>query len=169
MKDTTAGDARDSLPDLTQSDQKYSIGFDVFSRKRRKCAGRGNYEGEKGIPPRYSCHLACESVTVVQKTCPLLYPALIGHCRSSCDVAFTPRDTRLCTSTGSWTRANPAEAEVRSKERGEMHHSTVSTFIDDVSRGAVRGGPLIIINRKWRIHEVVSIIVTCNTEKRLPA
>lgn len=28
-----------SLPDLTQPDQKYSIGFDVFSRTRRKCAG----------------------------------------------------------------------------------------------------------------------------------
>lgn len=76
--------------------------------------------------------------------------------------------TRLCISPGAG-HANPTEVEVRSKGRGEMHHSTVSTFIDDVSRDAVRAGPLIIINRKWRIREVVSIIVTCNTEKRLLA
>lgn len=42
-----------SLPDLTQPDQNYSIGFDVFSRTRRKCAGRGRgkrYSSEAQLP-----------------------------------------------------------------------------------------------------------------------
>lgn len=89
-----------SLPDLTQSDQKYSIGFDVFSRTRRQCAGwlprrkkvlfRGAAAiGSHTVWKRNSCpkDVPCSALLCSALLCfalPLLYPALIDYCRSSC-------------------------------------------------------------------------------------
>lgn len=127
---------------------------------------------EEKVLPRHSCRWwpYCESVTVVQKTCLLcsasLCPALpcpnwplliVLHG----DVAFTRRkNSTIVNDLRETGHANLTEAEVRSEGLPEGKCIILPSRHSLMMFVAARNKPLIIINHKRWIHEVVSIIMT---------
>lgn len=139
---------------------------------------------EEKVLPRRSCRWwpYCESVTVVQKAMPLLCfallcfalpcPALIGHCWSSCAATSHSRrrkNSTLVERSEGAGHANLTEAKVRSEGLPEGKCIILPPWRSLMMLVAARNKPLIIINHKRRIHEVVSIIVTCYTDKEFLA
>lgn len=99
---------------------------------------------------------------------PLLHPALIGHCRSFCAaMSHSHRGNPIVSirSIGSWIRKSHRSRSQVKGTRGNAIILPSRHSLMMLVAARYRGEPLIIINRRWRMHEVISIIVTYNAEK----